>query len=125
MSVICDNQHIAGRDFLCSFAVPVGVLHHVQHLAVVDCLNPIVKQFRLTDSTSAREHPDDLRWISKKCVQGLQLFIAAAQRLLEVEESRPARLEWREELFRGREDAAGTGSPFGIPVGNRKKQFRL
>ena len=53
MGIICNDQNIPGRNFLRSFAVPIRVLHQEEHLAVVDRLHPIAKQFRLADPASA------------------------------------------------------------------------
>jgi hypothetical protein len=80
-----------------------------------------MEQFRFPDAASAREHADYRCWIDQKSVQGLQLRIAATERLVEVEQSRRARLERSKELRRCGEDKSGTGPTFCVPVVHRKE----
>ena len=73
----------------------------------------------------AGDHADYRCWIGEKCVQRLQLRIAATQRLLEVKQTRRAGLERSKELRWCGQDKPGTRPALRIPVSYREKQFRL
>ena len=53
VSVIRDNPQVTNGNFLRGVGVPIGILHHVEDLAVANCLHPIMEQFRFPNSAPA------------------------------------------------------------------------
>jgi hypothetical protein len=71
VSSVRDDQQITSGNLVRSFAVPIGILHHVEHLAAVARLHPIVEHFRFPDSAPASQYSDYLYRIGYKCIQRL------------------------------------------------------